>query len=138
MPLHLLKLSVGSESPDSLRQWQAHYEGLRGRIYHTTRQTPKQRDALLAGGSIYWVIKGAIRCRQLITDLEDYIDDEGIKYCRIILDRDVIDTATYPHRAFQGWRYLTQDKCPPDAHTGTATDALPDDMAVQLRELGLI
>ncbi|OSQ44888.1 DUF1489 family protein [Thalassospira alkalitolerans] len=138
MPLHLIKLSVGTESPETLRQWQAYFGGLHGRIFHTTRMTPKRRAEILDDGSIYWVIKGAIRARQRVLDLEEFIDEEGVKYCRIVLDPELIETRTYPHRAFQGWRYLTADKCPPDEKQSRGTDTLPEDMADELRELGLI
>lgn len=138
MPLHLIKLSVGTESPETLRQWQAYFGNLHGRIYHTTRMTPKRKTEILAGGSIYWVIKGAIRARQRVVDLEDFIDDEGIKHCRIVLDPELLETRPWPHRAFQGWRYLTEDKCPPDENQADGAEALPEDMADELRELGLI
>ncbi|MEQ5777784.1 MULTISPECIES: DUF1489 family protein [unclassified Thalassospira] len=138
MPQNLIKLSVGTESPETLRQWQEYMRQTYGRIYHTTRMTPKRRDDVLDGGSIYWVIKGAIRCRQRVIDLEEFTDEAGIKHCRIVLDDNLIETAAYPHRAFQGWRYLAEDKTPPDAKAGGNTDALPEDMAMELRDLGLI
>lgn len=138
MPLNIIKLSVGTETPDGLREWQSSFLAIYGRVYHTTRMTPKRKAEILAGGSIYWVIKGAIRCRQQVIDLEEFINEEGTKYCRIVLDPELIETRPYPHRAFQGWRYLTDDKCPPDDKQGGGTEALPDDMADELRDLGLI
>ncbi len=87
---------------------------------------------------IYWVIKGAVRCRQRVIDLEEFVDNEGIKHCRIVLDPDLIETRPWPHRAFQGWRYLPEDKCPPDEKQNADTDALPDDLADELKSLGLI
>jgi hypothetical protein len=100
--------------------------------------SPKRRDEVIDGGSIYWVIKGAIRCRQRVIDLEEFTNEAGIKHCAIVLDDNLIETAAYPHRAFQGWRYLAADKTPPDAKTGGNSDALPEDMAMELRDLGLI
>lgn len=138
MPQNLIKLSVGTESPETLRRWQEYMQQMHGRIFHTTRMTPKRRDEVLDGGSIYWVIKGAIRARQKVIDLEEFVDEEGIKHCRIVLDPELIETATWPHRAFQGWRYLGEDKTPPDAKSGQNDDDLPDDMAMELRDLGLI
>lgn len=108
------------------------------RVYHTTRMTPKRKAEILDGGSIYWVFKGAIRCRQEVLDLEEFVNEEGTKYCRIVLDPELIETRPYPHRAFQGWRYLKEDKCPPDDKQGGGTETLPDDMADELRDLGLI
>jgi hypothetical protein len=138
MPQNLIKLSVGTESPETLRRWQEYMQQMHGRIFHTTRMTPKRRDEVLDGGSIYWVIKGAIRARQKVIDLEEFVDEEGIKHCRIVLDPELIETATWPHRAFQGWRYLGEDKTPPDVKSGQNDDDLPDDMAMELRDLGLI
>ncbi|URK19172.1 DUF1489 domain-containing protein [Thalassospira sp. GO-4] len=138
MPLHIIKLSVGTETPEGLREWQTWFQSAYGRVFHTTRMTPKRRDEILNGGSIYWVFKGAIRCRQRVIDLEEFTNEEGVKYCRIVLDPELIDTRPYPHRAFQGWRYLTEDKCPPDDKQGGGSEALPDDMADELRDLGLI
>ncbi|WP_033067583.1 DUF1489 family protein [Thalassospira australica] len=138
MPLNIIKLSVGTDSPESLKEWQTYFQAMNGRIFHTTRMTPKRKAEILDGGSIYWVIKGAIRCRQKIIDLEEFVNEEGTKYCRIVLDDELIATRPYPHRAFQGWRYLTDDKCPPDDQQGGGTETLPDDMADELRDLGLI
>ena len=129
MPLHIIKLSVGTETPEGLREWQTYFQATYGRVYHTTRMTPKRKAEILDGGSIYWVFKGAIRCRQQVLDLEEFVNEEGTKYCRIVLD---------PERAFQGWRYLKEDKCPPDDKQGGGTETLPDDMADELRDLGLI
>ena len=64
MTVHLQKLSVGSESIDSLAAWQKSVVARRVKNgepayhQHVTRMFPKQKDALLDGGSIYWVIKG--------------------------------------------------------------------------------
>ena len=106
MPLHIIKLSVGTETPEGLREWQTYFQATYGKLFHTTRMTPKRKAEILDGGSIYWVFKGAIRCRQRIIDLEDFVNEEGTKYCRIVLDPELIETRPYPHRAFQGWRYL--------------------------------
>ena len=45
-------------------------------------------------------------------------------------------TVPWPHRPFQGWRYLAAADAPPDI-AGTDPD-LPPEMAVELRELGLL
>ena len=71
MTLHLIKLCVGCDSIEDLADWQA--ERLKQRrkagekkpqLFHRTFQTPKRRDELLAGGSLYWVIKGLVQVRQ--------------------------------------------------------------------------
>ena len=70
MTLHLIKLCVGCESIEDLASWQV--ERLRERrkagekrpqLFHRTFQTPKRRDELLTGGSLYWVIKGIVQVR---------------------------------------------------------------------------
>ena len=69
MSIHMIKLSVGSLSIQTLAEWQQSVaarrggEGLPAYADHITRMTPKRKDELLAGGSIYWVIKGIIQCR---------------------------------------------------------------------------
>lgn len=143
MSLHMIKLSVGSESIDTLAAWQqtrikeAVAQGLSPNPRHYTRVKPKREAELLDGGSIYWVIKGAIRARQNLVAFESYTDEEGVRRCAIVLDPELVPTRTTPHRAFQGWRYLTEDKAPQDAVPGEDAD-LPDDLARDLQDLGLL
>ena len=72
MPLHLIKLAVGCESVKELKGWVAERmatakkKGLPLRHVHITRMTPKRDGELLAGGSLYWVIKGEIAAREKI------------------------------------------------------------------------
>jgi len=145
MPLHIIKLSVGTETPAGLREWQTYFRATYGKLFHTTRMTPKRKAEILDGGSIYWVFKGAIRCRQRIIDLEDFVNEEGTKYCRIVLDPELIETRPYPHRAFQGWRYLDPAKAPKDASgngpgnaSGDDVQELPGELVRTLDNLGLL
>ena len=138
--LHLVKLCVGVESPDQLRAWQAQRlrETGRSHAFHVTRMWPKRTDELLAGGSLYWVMKGQIRARQRILNLEAREGEDGIRRCAIILEQNMVNTSLTPRRAFQGWRYLTQDQAPPDLPDHSAEDAsLPDDLAHELARLGV-
>ena len=64
--LHLLKLCVGCDSVEDLAQWQRK----RSPLEHWTRNHPKRAAEIIAGGSLYWVIKGQIRVRQRIMKLE--------------------------------------------------------------------
>jgi len=84
MTLHLIKLCVGCDSIEDLAQWQ--FERLRQRrkagernpeLFHRTFQTPKRREELLAGGSLYWVIKGLVQVRQPLTDIREGAKEDG-------------------------------------------------------------
>ncbi|MCP5081847.1 MAG: DUF1489 domain-containing protein [Alphaproteobacteria bacterium] len=138
MTVNLLKLSVGSESVESLAEWQAFRLKQVGRLFHTTRMRPRRREEVLDGGSIFWVIKGMILCRQKVTDLEEFVDDENISRCRIMLDKDLVAVRPIPRRAFQGWRYFDVDDAPPDLSRTLAKTDMPPEMRHELAELGLL
>lgn len=135
--LHLIKLCVGVDSVAELAAWVAGREDEPG---HTTRMSPKRRDELLAGGSLYWVIKRQIACRQKLLDLREVRGEDGISRCRLILDRAVIPVVPRPFRAFQGWRYLAAGDAPPDAGDAGAADvsAMPEHLQRELAQLGLL
>ena len=84
MPLHLIKLAVGCESVKELKGWVAERmatakkKGLPLRHVHITRMTPKRDGEILAGGSLYWVIKGEIAAREKIIAIEPFRDKDGI------------------------------------------------------------
>lgn len=137
--LHLLKLCVGVDRPEALADWQAR-RALAGKpkFWHVTRMWPRREAELLRGGSLYWVMKGAVACRQRITGLEEVFGEDGVRRCRINLHPDLILTARSPRRAFQGWRYLESVDAPPDrGPVGTAGDDLPEHLAVALDEIGV-
>ena len=73
---------------------------------------------MLAGGSIYWVIRGQIRVRQRVTGLHGERDEKGRAYCLIEVDPELVPTLWRPWRPFQGWRYLSPADAPPDAPGG--------------------
>ncbi len=137
---HLIKLSVGTDSVEGLRAWQA---GRRtdwaGRPvpYHVTRRAPRRAATVLDGGSIYWVIRGAIQARQRILGLDETHDQDGVPHCVILLDPELVATEAWPHRPFQGWRYLDAEKAPPDLGAGGWVDALPSQLARDLRAIGV-
>lgn len=144
MPLHLIKLCVGVDSPEDLRehirlrQQLARQNAIEARIIHTTRMVPKQSTELLDGGSLYWVMKGNVQARQLIIDIEEFKDEEGIKRCHLVLDPEVIQTQFQPRRAFQGWRYLKEEDAPEDLARELAGGELDPQMRAELIELCLI
>lgn len=135
MPLHLIKLCVGAETPEALRVWRARRaaEG-RPAIVHT-RQTPKRAAEILAGGSLYWVFKGQILIRQRVSSI-DTTGEGPQRRCEILLDEAMVATAPQPRRAFQGWRYFEAKDAPPDLAVGESGEAFPQDLARALRELG--
>ena len=69
--VHLLKLSVGTEDVAGLAAWQASRQAQSrdGYPQHVTRMWPKREAEISNGGSIFWVIKGVIQCRQRIIRL---------------------------------------------------------------------
>ena len=145
MALHLIKLCVGAESIDDLRDWvsrkalTAIAAGLEPHSYHTTRMVPKRVEELLEGGSLYWVIKGQVQARQRLTGIETFTDGEGIGRCNLILGPEVVETAYQPRRAFQGWRYLQDNEAPRDLSAlGAGTAEMPLELRRELAELGLL
>lgn len=83
--LNLLKLSVGTESVEHLEEFIRHRVTTHGKPFHITRMVPKQVDALLDGGSIYWVIKGQVQARQKLEAIDVFTDSQGIRRCRLVL-----------------------------------------------------
>ena len=137
---HLIKLSVGTESVDGLAAWQAtaHERWPDGQPRHVTRMWPKREAELLAGGSIYWVIKGFIQARQKVLRLEEVIGQDGIRRCAIVLDRQLIRVEATPKRAFQGWRYLKSEDAPSDlSSTRAKEETLPAALQSALAEIGV-
>ena len=88
MTVHLLKLCVGVDSVQELADWQAERlkrlkrERKRVELCHRTLQTPKRRDEVLDGGSLYWVIKGFVLVRQRVLDLRPDTKDDGTAVLR--------------------------------------------------------
>ncbi len=141
MPLHLIKLCVGCESPEDLAAWQQQRLQQQGRVTHVTRMVPKRADELVDGGSLYWVIKGWVRVRQRLLAAETIRDAEGRNCCVLVLDPPLITVESRAHRPFQGWRYLTAGDAPRDILTGNDAEGslpLPDDIAAELRQMGFI
>jgi hypothetical protein len=145
MPVHLIKLCVGADSVKDLEEWIAlklkdkRKRGEKPEHIHRTRMVPKRAAELTDGGSLYWVIRGEIACRQQLRDVRPFRDKDGVGRCGLVLDRKVVLVAGRPFRAFQGWRYLAAKDAPADldrAAPGAA--AMPEKMRRELRELGLM
>ena len=147
MTLHLIKLCVGCDSIEDLAHWQCERlkqmrrDGQKKpQLFHRTFQTPKRREELLNGGSLYWVIKGVIQARQRLLDFRTGRKDDGSHCCLLILKNKLIAVRPTPRRAFQGWRYLSPEDAPPDLNTAVSDGLarMPPKLRQQLAELGLI
>ena len=139
MTLHIIKLCVGVESLDHMTHWISECRKGRDTLDHVTRMFPRRKDEILPGGSLYWVIKGLILCRQPIADLEAVTGDDGIERCRIVFKPKIIPVRPTPRRAFQGWRYLPAEDAPPDLTKATkGSQDFPEKMRRELAELGLL
>lgn len=138
MPLNLIKLCVGAESIEDLESWIADCEAGRDTLDHTTRMFPRRRAEMLPGGSLYWVIRGMVLCRQPIADLEAVVGGDGISRCRIVFEPRIVVVRPVPRRAFQGWRYLDAADAPPDMPKREGGAGLSDKMRRELAELGLL
>lgn len=139
--LNLVKLSVGTESVDDLESWQIQRRAQTadGLPRHVTRMWPRRADEILRGGSIYWVIRGAIQCRQRILRLDEVAGQDGIRRCAIVLEPALHRTQGAPKRPFQGWRYLQPQDSPPDLPRGRRDEAdLPEDLNRALAEIGVL
>jgi hypothetical protein len=143
--LHLIKLCVGCDSVKDLQDWikeklKARRKGDRKRERnHTTRMMPKRADEILDGGSLYWVIRGHIMCRERILGIRPFVDKEGIGRCHIALDCRPVLVEPRPYRAFQGWRYLDHKDAPRDLdRAAPGARDMPEELRRELRNLGLL
>ena len=135
--IHLIKLAVGVHGIDHLKALQRARAEARGepsirRAF--TRNKPVRPDA--ADGSLYWVIKGVIRCRQKLLGFDADVDQDGRHYCLFRLDPEVVPVMPAQRAAFQGWRYLEPADAPEDLPSGGEPPA--DEMIRELKSLGLI
>ena len=137
MAVNLIKLSVGSESVETLRDWQSNprAQGPDGLPRHITRMWPKREDEVQ---SIYWVIQGVIQCRQKVLRFDEVIGADSIRRCAFVLEPTLIRTTPVNRRPFQGWRYLAIEDSPPDLKEGAREDALPSELSAALADLGVI
>jgi hypothetical protein len=100
---------------------------------------PKRVEELVAGGSLYWVIRGNVQARQRLVEVRPFRDKDGVSRCHLILEPKVVATEWQPRRAFQGWRYLDPKDAPRDLSGGRrALRELPPALRQSLAELGLL
>src|SRR6266540_859832 len=106
MTLHLIKLCVGCDTVQELQDWidRRLREKKKKRQplehVHTTRMVPKRAAELLDDGSLYWVIRGELSCRQRLLDVRPFVDKDGIGRCRLVLQPQVILVRPRSWRAF--------------------------------------
>ncbi len=122
--IHLLKLAVGVRDIGHLTEIQHRRALVDAPLRHQTRSFPKRADELRDGGSIYWVITGAILVRQRVLDVIDDVWDDGVRCAG----------------PFQGWRYLAPEDAPVDISDNQArvSDELPASLQRSLRALALL
>jgi hypothetical protein len=133
MALHMIKLVVGCDTVEELIDWRRSHQPGQPWILRT-RQTPKRAAEMLAGGSVYRVIKGQILCRQKILAVATVGEGPNAR-CEVTLDEEVVRVVPTPRRAFQGWRYLEPKDAPEDLLAEVFGD-IPPELARQLREVG--
>jgi len=145
MSLHLIKLCVGCDQVRDLQAWirarlnEQKRRGHKPEHIHITRMMPKLAAELAAGGSLYWVIRGEVLCRERIVDVRAMVDRHGISRCQLVLDGRVRLTEPRPCRAFQGWRYLAAADAPKDlARAAPGAKHMPEALRRELRGLGLL
>lgn len=144
MTLHIIKLCVGVDTVEELAEWQAgrikdqKKRGVkRSELMHVTRMSPKRKDEVLDGGSLYWVIKGQIAVRQKLIDIRA-VTKNGTPHCGLVYEPKLVPVQRRHHRPFQGWRYLDPKDAPPDARGAKGLDGLPQALQAELVELGLL
>jgi len=139
--LHILKLAVGARDIAHLAEFQQTRLKAGQVLRHQTRNMPKRAAEITAGGSMYWVISGAILVRQRITAIIADKRDDGSACTSLMLDPELIRVAARSMKPFQGWRYLNAADAPADlAASGpqSGIENLPDEMRLALVGLALL
>jgi hypothetical protein len=143
--LHLIKLCVGCDSVRDLQDWirerlkERKRRGEPREHLHRTRMVPKRAEELTDGGSLYWVIRGAVMCRQKLIAVRPFVDKEGVGRCHLALQPKLVLVEPRPWRAFQGWRYLEPKDAPRDLdRAAPGAKSMPEALRRELRELGLL
>ena len=141
--VNLIKLCVGAQNVSDLYNWQKnrliHRENLENpATFLITRMRPRRKNEILNGGSIFWVIKGLILARQKIIGFDNFMSEDKILKCKIILDRKIILTDAYHKKPFQGWRYFSHQEAPKDREIfSNDKNQLPLNIEKELSEIGI-
>jgi hypothetical protein len=113
--LHIAKLCVGIADIADLRRHQAARLARGEALRHLTRSFPRRAPEVTDGGSIYWVIAGAMAVRQRILDIEEAAYDDGSKCAALVFDAALLA-----------------------GHEAQGSDALPAALRRELEVLGLL
>ena len=138
--LHLIKLAVGVQDVAHLRALQAARQGTEA-LRHRTRNAPRRAAELMAGGSLYWVIAGALVVRQRVLDVTPDHWPDGTACAGLMLDPVLVPVEGRRMKPFQGWRYLEDAAAPADVSAMTETpgaDAMPAALRRELEALCLL
>jgi hypothetical protein len=136
--LHLTKLAVGVRDIAHLRALQTARAAADPPLRHRTRNFPRRAEAVLEGGSIYWVIAGSTQVRQAVRDIVADTMEDGSACAALLLDPVLVPVMPRATRPFQGWRYLPAEAAPPDLAESKAVGELPAELMHALRVLCLI
>jgi hypothetical protein len=138
--LHIMKLAVGVRDVAHLQALQDQRRADDPPLRHLTRSFPRRAVEIVDGGSMFWVVAGAMVVRQRIIDIVAATYDDGSACAAFHFDAALVPVAGRPTRPFQGWRYLGADAAPPDltALQVRGADAMPESLRRGLRELGLL
>ena len=137
MTIHMVKLCVGADDVADLENWQKRLLASYPAPFHQTRMSPKRAEELLDGGSIYWVVRRAIRVRQRIIDIREVPDEAGRSMCELVFDPELVRTYAQAKRPFQGWRYLKPSDAPRDLKSGERAVDIPPDLDAALKDAGV-
>ena len=144
MTIHIVKLCVGADSVEDLAEWQIgqikRAKKEKRKLVHPvcgTRMWPKRVEDVLAGGSLYWVIKGQIAARQKLLAFRE-VKKNGVPHCGLVYEKTLVPVVARPRRAFQGWRYLEAKDAPPDLARTKGAQDLPEALQRELASLGLL
>ncbi len=136
-----MKLAVGIRDKAHLQAFQAERAAADPPLRHRTRNMPRRTAEILEGGSMYWVVSGALVIRQRIVGIAEDRWDDGTACAGLFLDPALVPVAGRIVKPFQGWRYLGAEDAPEDLGAAVAAigdDSLPATLKRQLRELCLL
>ena len=139
--LHMMKLAVGVRDIAHLAELQADRAARMPPLRHRTRSFPRRAAEIIDGGSMYWVVAGAMVVRQRILDIIEDRREDASKCAGLLLDPILVPVSARLMKPFQGWRYLPEPDAPADIAAGPRArgdTALPEELQRALRELCLL